>query len=173
MGRPAAIATPEETEALARQIASQYQAPAQGGWSEIGDPLVIRFLLESFASGLKAADACASAGIHTDTLTRWMKRAEVEPDSPHAALAEAIKSAKALGKRWHLDNIRRHSLKEWTASAWTLERTDPEQFALRKEDNNAPRVVVNIGVKDGDVTVVTQELSPPSNAPASETLQIP
>lgn len=64
-----------------------------------------------------------------------------------------MKSAKAKGKRWHLQNIQRHSIDEWTASAWTLERTDPEQFALRKDDSSTPKVIVQIGVQNGDVQV--------------------
>jgi hypothetical protein len=157
MSRASAPPSPEELEALAKQIASRYTPPETGGWSEIGSPFVIRMLLEASATGLKPHDACQSAGISTDTLTRWLKRAETEPDSPYAALAEAIKTARAQGKRWHLENIQRHSLKEWTASAWTLERTDPEQFALRKEDNDAPRVLVQIGVSDSEIKVLVSD----------------
>jgi hypothetical protein len=148
------ILADQQAAAAAQQIASKYQPPETGGWSEIGDPFVIRNLLEGMALGLKQHDACQAAGISTDTLSRWLKRAETEPDSPHAALAEALKVAKSKGKRWHLENIQRHSVTEWTASAWTLERTDPEQFALRKDDNNSPKVIVQIGVQGNDVSVM-------------------
>lgn len=148
----------QQAEAAAASIAAKYQPPETGGWSDIGDPIVLRYLLEGVALGLKTHDACLAAGISTDTLSRWLKRAEDEPNSAYAALAEAIKSAKAKGKRWHLENIQRHSITEWTASAWTLERTDQAQFALQKDKSDGPTVVFQVGVRDGDVTI--NQLSP-------------
>lgn len=151
--RAVAIASPEAEAALAEQIASRYVPPAGGGWSEIGNVQAVMMLLQASANGLKPHDACLAAGISTSTLNRWMKRAEEEPDSAYAALAQAIKEARAKGKLWHLQNIQRHALAEWTASAWTLERTDPEQFALRKDNSDTPKVVVQIGAGAQDVKV--------------------
>lgn len=139
--------------------------------------MVIRTLLEGVALGLKNHDACLAAGISTDTLLRWLKRAEHEPESAYATLADAMKSARAKGKRWHLENIQRHSVTEWTASAWTLERTDPEQFALRKDDKTQPAVIVQIGAGAQDVRVgvlvQAESFSPAVSVLESETAQNP
>jgi hypothetical protein len=181
VGRPQRPPTEQElvladkqAELAAAQISARYTPPEHGGWSEIGDPLIIRTLLEGIALGLKNHDACQAAGIYVGTLTRWLKRAEAEPESAYAALAEAMKSARAKGKAWHLANIQRHSVSEWTASAWTLERTDPEQFALRKETTDGPKVIVQIGAGSGDVQVnVVQAGAGSETLPASvETLTL-
>lgn len=153
MGRAPAQPSPEALALLAESISSRYVPPVGGGWSEIGNHDSIGALLLATAQGLKPHDACLAAGIHVSTLNRWMKRAEDEPDSAYAALAQAMKEARAKGKLWHLQNIQRHALSEWTASAWTLERTDPEQFALRKDNADTPKVIVQIGAGAQDVKV--------------------
>lgn len=154
----------------AEDIAALYQPPPTGRWSEVGDESTIRTLLEAAEDGLKDSDAAAAAGINPETLRLWRQRADLQPDSAYAALFSALKEAKARGKHWHLRNIKRHSAKEWTASAWTLERTDPEQFGKREQDGNTPKVIVQIGVRDGDVQV---SLSPTPQGQLSESSQNP
>ncbi len=44
----------------------------------------------------------------------------------------AIKSAEAQDKQWHLDNIRKHAERSWQASAWYLERRWPMEFGRRE-----------------------------------------
>jgi hypothetical protein len=157
--------------ARAAAIAEQYhrELPADyvGRHAAIADKSTIETLFRAVSAGLNQRDSCAAAGISPRTFQHWQERAESEPDSAFSALFADLKAAKAAGKLAHLENIKKHSAKEWTASAWTLERTDPEQFGKRDSDSSAPRVVVQIGVRDGDVQVA---LSPTQTAlsPGSE-----
>ena len=141
----------------AQEIAAQYEAslPADyiGRHAALASAAVLETLFRAVSAGLNQRDSCAAAGIAPDTFQRWMQRAEAEPDSAFAAFAADLKAARAAGKLAHLENIKKHSIKEWTASAWTLERTDPEQFGKRESDSSQPKVIVQIGVKDGDVQV--------------------
>lgn len=59
----------------------------------------------------------------------WMKKV------PY--FANAIKAAEMGCKVWHVKNIKRASIKHWTASAWWLERKFPEEFAKRVEVTGA------------------------------------
>jgi hypothetical protein len=157
-------------EEIARQYLSSLPADYVGKYSVIADKHTIETLFRAVMAGLNQRDSCAAAGISTDTFQRWMREAEANPTSAYAALSADLKEAKAAGKLSHLENIKKHSLKEWTASAWTLERTDPEQFGKRADDNQAPKVVVQIGVQGQDVQVT---LSPPEQRQLGESTQIP
>lgn len=155
----------KRAEEIAAQYLSELPQDYVGKHSSIADKHVIANLFRAIAAGLNQRDSCAAAGIHPVTFQRWMQLAEQQPESAYAALAADLKEAKAAGKVWHLENIKRHAQKEWTASAWTLERTDPEQFGKRQDDSQAPKVVVNIGVRGEDVQV---SLSPPATPLVSE-----
>ena len=157
----------------AEDIAALYTPPGTGRWSEVGDESTVRTLLEAAEDGLRDSDAAAAAGISAETLRLWRQRAELGPDSAYGALFSALKEAKARGKHWHLRNIKRHAHREWTASAWTLERTDPEQFGKRDADSSQPKVIVQIGVRDGDVSVNVMTPSPSSLPALGEGEQIP
>ncbi len=41
----------------------------------------------------------------------------------------------------------------WAAGMTVLERKFPDKWGRRPEDSSTPRIVVQIGVKDGDVQV--------------------
>jgi hypothetical protein len=87
---------------------------------------------------------------------------------------QAVKEARARGKLAVLKRISAASEKPqfWTAGAWMLERTDPEQFALRKDNADTPKVIVQIGAGAGDVKVGVMLVSPPGSSLPSEGLQI-
>jgi hypothetical protein len=143
----------KRAEEIANQYLSELPTDYVGRHSAVADKHTIETLFRAVMAGLNQRDSCAAAGIATDTFQRWMRHAEADPTSAYAVLAADLKAAKAAGKLSHLENIKKHSLKEWTASAWTLERTDPEQFGKRADDSQAPRVVVQIGVQGNDVQV--------------------
>jgi hypothetical protein len=151
----------QRAQAIADQYVSELPADYCSRHSAIADYDVLETLFRAVSAGLNQRDSCAAAGIHPTTFQRWMNAAEDEPTSAYAALAADLKAARAAGKLAHLENIKKHSAKEWTASAWTLERTDPEQFGKRDAESSQPKVVVQIGVKDGDVTVALSPNNPP------------
>jgi hypothetical protein len=149
-------------EAIASQYLASMDPSYVGRFSELAKPDVVATLLQGFSAGLKPADCCEAAGIHPQTLVRWQARAAEAPESAYAAFVLALKSARAHGKLALLNRIKEAAEKPqfWTAAAWTLERTDPEQFALRKDSSDQPKVVVQIGAGAGDVQVNVLTVSP-------------
>lgn len=143
---------------IAEAISQQYlQNPPAGRYSELADADVIRTLFHATELGLNNLSACDAAGIDRTTFQRWSQRAELEPESAYASFARELKRLRRVGQLELLNRIKVASEKPqfWTAAAWTLERTDPEQFALRKDDAQVPKVVVNIGVSSvADVKVL-------------------
>lgn len=100
--------------------------------------------------------ACAACGIPESTYFRWKELGEdhleqrgdrrvlVRAKSPYREFREAVEKAKAQARMIHLENIRSAAFdtvrdgdktkivsKNWTASAWYLERTAPEMFGRR------------------------------------------
>jgi hypothetical protein len=150
----------QRATAIAEQYRSELPADYIGKHAALAQSDVLETLFRAVSAGLNQRDSCAAAGISPDTFQRWMKMADAEPDGAHAVLAADLKAARAAGKLAHLENIKKHSAKEWTASAWTLERTDPEQFGKRDADSSQPKVVVQIGVRDGDVQVALSPAVP-------------
>lgn len=170
-------------EQRAEDISSQYldNLPPDrinGRFSGIAEPDTLVTLLKAFRSGLNIKDSCTASGITERTYQNWQNKADADPEGAHGVLFSTLKAERANGKLWHLENIKKHAEKLWVPSAWILERTDPEQFALRKDTDNSPRVVVQIGVSQGDVQVSVTgaeqgTLSPPSTALLSERSQNP
>lgn len=144
-----------EAEHIRAQYLAELPADYVGRHSELGQPHVVATLLRCARNGLNQQRACEAAGIHHVTLQRWLKRAEDEPQSAFANFVRALKTAKAVGQSTLLQRIEKAGQKDqhWTANAWLLERTDPEQFALRKDDASVPKVVVQVGVQQGQIAV--------------------
>lgn len=132
----------QQAAAIAGRYLAEVPAAHSGRFSEIASADVVETLLRGFASGLKNTDCCEAAGITTDTLVNWQKRGIAEPGSAFSAFSAALKKARAEGKLAHLDNIKQHSVKDWKASAWTLERTDQPQFAIQHQQANATFTVI-------------------------------
>jgi hypothetical protein len=145
----------EKAHAIADQYLAAIPGTYNGRYSEIADPDVITAIFEAIAAGLKDSAACQAAGIDPTTFQRWVKRAEAEPDSAYAAFAAELKVLRQQRKVRILKRLEKasESPQYWTAGAWLLERTEPEEFALRKDDSNSPKVIVQIGTKDGDISV--------------------
>ena len=100
--------------------------------------------------------ACAACGVAESTYFRWKELGEdhleeragrkvvVKAKSPYREFREAVEKAKAQAQMLHLENIRASAFateqkdgkthivpKNWTASAWYLERTAPHMFGRR------------------------------------------
>jgi hypothetical protein len=148
----------------AHEIADQYLAnipPTYNGkYSEIAEPDVIAAIFKGISAGLKDVQACEAAGIDRTTLNRWLRRAEDEPDSAFSTFAYELKACRQQRKVRLLQRLEKASElpQYWTAGAWLLERTEPEEFALRKDDSQAPKVIVQIGVQGQDVSVTLSPL---------------
>ena len=113
------------------------------------------------AKGLSNKDACERVHISEDTFYRWLNRGEkATKDTDLCVFYESIQKARIDFKRTHLENIERAAIEQsekvveiirqtpsgdryierktetvsgqWQASAWLLERTDPDQFGRRQ-----------------------------------------
>lgn len=91
-------------------------------------------------NGLSDKDICDMVGIAQQTFYRWLKDAEtgVDTDNPSRPasdlelkqeLSEGLKRAQAAFKAYHIQQITKASKKNWTASAWILERMFPKEFS--------------------------------------------
>lgn len=107
---------------------------------------IAKRLLEMFALGASQADACRYAGVSTDSLQRWIAAGRAELASIESqgdgdylvsdAALLVLGIDRALGEfaRTNLDNIKfaAQSPRNWTASAWLLERRLPEEWGKRE-----------------------------------------
>ena len=148
-------------EIAAKRLADAYQPPENGRPSSFGDPDTLTQLLTAIAAGNRRETACQLAGISGRTLYRWIEQGEAG-EEPQAAFVRELKRAEAISEAKIVANVIAASEKPqfWAAGMTYLERKYPEHWGRRNEDGNAPRVVVQIGVKDSDVNVQVTELSP-------------
>lgn len=138
----------------AQRIADAYQPPDVGRPSSLGDADTLQELLTAISAGNRREVACQMAGIAPRTLYNWIERGEhgIEPE---ARFVQALKRAEALSESKIVANVIAASEKPqfWAAGMTYLERKYPDAWGRRSDDSSVPRVVVQIGVKDGDVKV--------------------
>lgn len=58
-------------------------------------------------------------------------KAIIENETAYRSFLYAVEQAEAQGMAQHVKNIRQAGLEDWKASAWFLERRDPENYARR------------------------------------------
>lgn len=149
---------------MAERVSAAYQ-PGIGRPSELGDVEKLQIFLAALAEGHYPSTACSLADISRTTLFNWQKKAE-EGNIAAQAFVNALEKARAFSIDRGLRQINAAAEKpqNWCAAAWRLERTQPEMFALRKEDTSVAKVIVQIGARDSDVTVNVQQIaSEPDN----------
>jgi hypothetical protein len=83
-------------------------------------PVTTRVLLEAIRNGLNSTFAAKLAGIHPCTLKDWR---DTDP-----LFARELEAARAQFVQKHVGRIDNHSKRNWMASAWLLERTEPRDF---------------------------------------------
>jgi hypothetical protein len=83
-------------------------------------PATTRVLLEAIRNGLTQRFAAKLAGIHADTMRDWR---DTDP-----LFARELEVARAEFVQKHVGRIDNHSKRNWMASAWLLERTEPRDF---------------------------------------------
>jgi hypothetical protein len=83
-------------------------------------PATTRVLLEAIRNGLTQRFAAKLAGIDSSTLRDWR---DSDP-----LFARELEAARAEFVQKHVGRIDQHSKRNWMASAWLLERTEPRDF---------------------------------------------
>lgn len=144
----------------AEQIADIYSRETHiGAPSSLGDPDTVQQLLAAVADGNYRETACRLAGISKVTFYNWLKRAE-QGDEAAQAFVNALEKAEAAAESETVRNVRNASKlpQFWAAGMTWLERKSPDKWGRRQDDQNTPKVIVQIGIRDSDVTVNT--LSP-------------
>jgi hypothetical protein len=94
-------------------------------------------LVDLIGEGNTIETACALVNLNPDTFYTWMKRGW-KPNTVFSEFAEAIRKARAAAESWHVANIKKHADKSWAASAWHLERSNPDKWALRRSIEATP-----------------------------------
>lgn len=91
-----------------------------GGRPTVMTPQVRKRICQYVSQGLPREHAANLAGVSVDAFYSCQAR--------FPEFAEAIKDASARFVRTHVQRIAKAGRKEWTASAWLLERLFPESF---------------------------------------------
>ena len=148
------LARVERIASIAKTIADGYTPPATGRPAAIANPLLVQELLTAIDDGNYIETACDLAGIAKASVYDWIKRGEAG-ETPFDLFAYAVKRASARAEAEAVNDVRAAGKdpRFWAASMTYLERRHPDRWARRAEDNAGPKVVVQIGVKDGDVQI--------------------
>ena len=88
-------------------------------------------VLSAVRCGAPNKVACAAAGICTETMNSWLRKADDRPGSEYAAFSANLTRARQEGITARLAIIQKAAVKDWRAAAWLLERDVPDQFSLR------------------------------------------
>ena len=152
---------PSSARAVAKHIAS-LRTPQVGHPPVTLDDSRVARVLTSLRKGAYLIESAGAAGINRDAIYRTLERAK-QGDPDAVAFQEAVDQARDEGEEWHAANITRHAEKEWTASAWMLERTRPDRYGRRTVDDPGARVSIMIGqVSDGTVSVTIGQSAVPA-----------
>lgn len=164
----------------AEYIAQLYQ-PAVGRPSIVTDVPRIAKYLSKIAAGNYLETAAKLAGITKQVIYEWRVHADNpkhENRATYQAFVNAEKRAEAAGEDEQVQNTR-NAAKDprfWAAGMTLLERRFPDRWARRNEDSSAPKVLVQIGVRDSDVqvSIASHPVSPSlPDAPVSLSLLNP
>lgn len=133
---------------------------------------IYRFLT-AIANGNHISTSQKIAGFATQTLYDWKTYAK-SGEVAAILLIEAIEKAEALAEGEMVECVRNAAKRGpqfWAAGMTYLERRQPDKWGKRTDDNSAPKVVVQIGVQQGDVSVSFGP-SPPQHHLEGESQQI-
>lgn len=83
-------------------------------------------LISALCRGASRQEAVNEAGITYGTFAKWL----TDDDKPEFKdwIVQALEYRRELSRERHRNNIEAHSYGDWRASAWMLERLDPQNF---------------------------------------------
>ena len=118
-------------------------------------------LFNALIDGNYRETAAKMTGITNRAIQIWMQRAD-EGDERYDAFANVVRAAEALAESNAVRNVRAagKDARFWAAEMTWLERRYPDKWGRRQEDAGAPKVVVNIGVKESDVQIQLTSTEP-------------
>ena len=154
------------------QIIANAVSQPTGRPQRIADPEAVQLLLASLADGNYRETACLVAGMSKQSFYLTLKRAEAGDDAA-IAFRDAVERAEAHAEAETVGLVRdaaRKGPQYWAAGMTFLERKSPEKFGRRVDENNSPRVLVQIGAGTQDVTI---NVVAPSSTDAGGTLPQP
>jgi acyl-homoserine lactone acylase PvdQ len=82
-----------------------------------------------------------------DWVRRGIKEYQEGVDNRFSRFAVAVKRAMARAEAEDVENIKRHAAREWTASAWRLERKFPDRWGKRDQLSVKTDLTVHIQVR--------------------------
>lgn len=95
---------------------------------------LIETICTEIKRGVPYKYASRIAGVSEQTVYKWRKKGEAEPDdsdSLYRRLYDEFERAKALAVAYRVESIRKAGEINWTASAWWLERVAHEDFGRK------------------------------------------
>lgn len=119
-----------------------------GRKSYLSDPDFVKEFIENVEVMFYPGKAAEALGVARQTVGNWLNDGEAHIKSRHADLSEcddscdsdlvakraflvSVKRAQAEFTRFNTKQIKVHTTKNWMASAWLLERTQPDEFGLK------------------------------------------
>lgn len=159
----------------ATYIASIYVPPDIGRPScVLTDIPRVTKLLQLVARGNYIETAGLAAGFPKQTIHYWRKQAEAGQVAA-IAFCDALERAQAEAETEAVDHIRstRKRPELWAASMTHLERRHPDRWGKRQDDASTPRVVVQIGARDSDVSVSVGSIITTPDTPIESTQGVP
>jgi hypothetical protein len=114
----------------------------------------IAALVAALVAGNYLDTACRLSDIAYSGVRAWLKAAD-EGDERYDTVARLVRAAESIAEAEAVMLVRSAGSdpRFWAAPATWLERKFPQKYGRRQEESDTPRVVVQIGVKDGDVQV--------------------
>jgi hypothetical protein len=140
-------------------------------------PKIRKAVAAQVARGVPLKHAARRAGTSPRSLYRWLARGRVAArkprvpaaDKPYVALLAAVKKGEADAVARHVGVIEKAAKRGvWTASAWWLERTHPEEFAAdRRELRDLKKVVADLTDRLARLAPPDATRPTPPNGPTS------
>jgi hypothetical protein len=111
-------------------------------------------LFDLIVAGNYRETAARIVGITDRAIRMWMQKADAG-DERYQAVANVVHVAEALAESSAVRDVRAagKSPQFWAASMTYLERRYPGKWGRRPDDTEVPRVIVQIGIKDSDVSL--------------------
>jgi phosphoribosylcarboxyaminoimidazole (NCAIR) mutase len=140
---------------VARRIQGLHEPAYNNAESALTDTYRVNRLLRHLADGNYVETAVRAAGISKQTFYNWKEQAK-QGNVAAIALMDAVEKAQAEAESGIVADVRKAARKEqfWAAGITLLERTRPERFGKRSDENSVPKIVVQVGGQSTDVQVV-------------------